>query len=1302
MRLATLQAIFVLGLASFSTLLVGCPGAQDVLDDICSQDDLSALPDGDGDGVVDVCDNCPNVANSDQADADDDGVGDVCVVDDNPPDNPNSLDDDGDGVDDLVDNCPNQSNAFQGDGDDDGVGNACDNCPATFNPDQANSDGGRRGDACTAGLPIAIQLFPQENRTIPDGSVEFVWLTSDENLTHRVVVSSNEDVFADQNPVAVATLTSSTGDDPEHRLAIDLTVPDDQISLTYYWGVEVTKGSTFIRVPGTNSGIRFTLVKANAGVGQTLGTVCPTQTTQPSRLPSTVFRWAELGPNSVPVRTQLWISRAGTIDADLFNLPPRLVVDVVPPTATVWQLEADETVPAIGNFAWGLQIETADGRLLSLIGTTSFVAGDLAPTGSLLGPVGGGSPTGDAIWQADDASFVLQWAALAGNCEDRLNLSSTVYLEFLGDAVTPTNLFASPIQVEIPAPNLAATLTLDLVPRMAELGITPGRWAWGVVADDGTGDAVQLVIPSDDDGGRDHLAFILQECATDADCADGDACNGSETCVANECQAGTPLVCDDGDLCNGAEVCVPATGCVAGAALVCDDGNVCNGIETCDSTTGCVPGVSLACGDNNACNGSEFCDPVGGCQSGGPLVCSDGKFCNGFEVCLPATGCQPGTPPICVDELACTVDSCSEEVGACVFAPDNTVCENTEFPPCYSAPICDPVLGCHAVPLCDAEFCLNGQCATTLFVAEGRCVGKCVPDGLTWDTAFPELQTALDLVGGSPQLASGSAAAAIGGAQFGDFNSSGRVDLIDYAEVPNCMNGPAAAAPAGCGVFDDNLDANVDMVDMARFVRDFDGQPGQSSITEIWVAQGTYRPSEMSDVSDPRSVTFSLINGITLFGGFCGSETSVNERLLGANPECSSVLTGAPALRNAVAGTSDCCFAGFKGRQSCGDTACANLICNDLGFGSCCTSDWDEDCARRANVYCAQSCSGSGDNAYHVVTGSGNDATAIIDGFVISDGVANGDRPCVTSVSNPTCVGAGILSERGSPTIRNCILRNNKAGRGGAMYSEGNAPVIVDTIFSGNIAAEDGGAMFNMETAAGLNRCDFSGNSAAAGGGVAETGTASRGTYTGCRFTSNRAGSDGGGFHGAAADSSFTNCLFQGNTAQGDGGGVWLGGASTSPVKVTNCTFSLNVAGLRQNFGLGGGILVGEVASLTLINSIVWGNSAPLGTVLDQQVSADGIATVTFSCVQDDVPGDGTIPFDGAVNGNIDLDPVFADVDLRLCAGSPCVDAGDDSAVSPGVTTDLDRRPRVVDDVAQGPRNVDMGAYESPSPDGCQ
>jgi len=69
----------------------------------------------------------------------------------------------------------------------------------------------------------------------------------------------------------------------------------------------------------------------------------------------------------------------------------------------------------------------------------------------------------------------------------------------------------------------------------------------------------------------------------------------------------------------------------------------------------------------------------------------------------------------------------------------------------------------------------------------------------------------------------------------------------------------------------------------------------------------------------------------------------------------------------------------------------------------------------------------------------------------------------------------------------------------------------------------------------------------------------------------------------------------------------------------------------------------------------------------------------------------------------IDADPLFVDPDngdYRLQAGSPCIDAGDNSAVPPDITTDLDGDPRFVDDPDTAdtgfgdPPVVDMGAYE--------
>ena len=81
---------------------------NDGTQDNCDSDD-------DNDGVSDVNDNCPFVANANQADNDLDGIGDAC--DD---------DDDNDGILDVNDNCPFTYNPNQEDRDHDGIGDVCD------------------------------------------------------------------------------------------------------------------------------------------------------------------------------------------------------------------------------------------------------------------------------------------------------------------------------------------------------------------------------------------------------------------------------------------------------------------------------------------------------------------------------------------------------------------------------------------------------------------------------------------------------------------------------------------------------------------------------------------------------------------------------------------------------------------------------------------------------------------------------------------------------------------------------------------------------------------------------------------------------------------------------------------------------------------------------------------------------------------------------------------------------------------------------------------------------------------------
>lgn len=438
------------------------------------------------------------------------------------------------------------------------------------------------------------------------------------------------------------------------------------------------------------------------------------------------------------------------------------------------------------------------------------------------------------------------------------------------------------------------------------------------------------------------------------------------------------------------------------------------------------------------------------------------------------------------------------------------------------------------------------------------------------------------------------------------------------------------------------------------------------SDTVIRVANGTYLP-DSSGLGDPREATFQLANGVTIEGGYAG--------------------------------------------------------CNDGGD------------LRDIELY-ETTLSGDistpgapSDNCYHVVTGSATDGTAVLDGFTVTDGNANGSWPRDTgggmynSSGSPTLTncaftgnlatnnGAGIRnSSNSSPTLTGCTFSGNSAPSGAGMYNNDSGPTLTDCTFSGNSADHGAGMLNDHDSSPTLTDCTFAGNSATVGGGGLYNWINSNPTLVNCAFIANSAVAWAGGMYDRESSPTLTNCTFVGNSTDGEGGGMYIDRGSSI---LANCIFSGNSA------DTGGGMYMWFDSNATLTNCTFATNSAPNGRVmacdsLPEQVPStvemtncilwDGgdeiwnndDSTITITC--SNVQGGTGEPWFG--EGCIDADPLLAASDLHLKPGSPCLDAGNNAAVPPGVATDLHGLPRFFDDLSTpdtglgDPPIVDMGAYE--------
>lgn len=215
---------------------------------------------------------------------------------------------------------------------------------------------------------------------------------------------------------------------------------------------------------------------------------------------------------------------------------------------------------------------------------------------------------------------------------------------------------------------------------------------------------------------------------------------------------------------------------------------------------------------------------------------------------------------------------------------------------------------------------------------------------------------------------------------------------------------------------------------------------------EIWVAQGIYKPTKTTD----RTISFNIPNGVMLFGGFAGTETTQNQRDFRVN---STILSGE--------------------------------------IGSVSTVD---------------------DNSYHVVTFSAVNNTTILNGFTIMGGNANltsdrthpspsptvqpitindgggigldiGSSPLIINckiISNDAVFGGGLFATNNSnPTIKNTIFMDNQATFGGASYHIGSNPIYQEILMAGNKAT--GAAIYNNGSNPTITNATIAGNGGISG-----------------------------------------------------------------------------------------------------------------------------------------------------------------------------------------------------------------------------
>ncbi|GAB3707632.1 fibronectin type III domain-containing protein [Spirosoma flavus] len=307
-----------------------------------------------------------------------------------------------------------------------------------------------------------------------------------------------------------------------------------------------------------------------------------------------------------------------------------------------------------------------------------------------------------------------------------------------------------------------------------------------------------------------------------------------------------------------------------------------------------------------------------------------------------------------------------------------------------------------------------------------------------------------------------------------------------------------------------------------------------TSDNQVWVAAGTYIPTSTTG-PDSRTISFSMKSDVAIYGGFAGTETTLNQRNTTANPTILSGEIGAP--------------------------------------------------------------NSTTDNSYHVISNTAVTGTAILDGFTIRGGNANG------SGTNQR-IGGGMLNTASSPQISNCFFISNIASDGGAMYSQSNSnPSILNCAFLNNTASSFGGGLYVNSSSPTLTNCSFQGNTGFGGAIYRSSGSV---TLMNCVLFGN-----GSTALFIAGTLSANYCLADPTTAgnftgTGNLSTIISPFASTSSVALNNCAVAINAGNPAYTTSTVG---TTDLAG----NPRIFGNVVDMGAVEYQAAGSGFTVTLTAS-----------------------------------------------------------------------------------------